>query len=309
VKKIQSEILCHFPPRLREAVVDKLQEIKKNNHREIRLEEICLRAERSTILVGNTFEEVILEPSKNDIDYIVRSISKQSLYAYENEIANGFITLKGGHRVGLCGQVVCHNGDVSSMKNISALNFRIAGNYIGNWKRVKQFLKLKDGRVGNVLIVSPPRCGKTTLLRELTRSISDGVGMTSGKVSLIDERSEIAACSEGVPQNNVGIRTDVLDGCPKQQGIQMVLRSMSPEVIVCDEIGNEGDTAALLSAVNSGVKVIVSAHGNSVEDLNRRSETSKLIHSGMFDFIVVLDRLHQAKVYDEKGVLRFAEDD
>lgn len=307
LKKIESEVLCYFPQKLREEIIGVLIEKKVGEQRNVRLEEICLRAERSAILVGSTFEEIIRTPSKADVEYIVQSISKQSLYAYENEIANGFITLKGGHRVGLCGQAVCHNGYISSIKNISALNFRIVGHFSGGVKKIGHFLKLKDGRVGNILIVSPPRCGKTTLLRELTRCISDGLGFVPGKVSLLDERSEIAACSDGVPQNNVGIRTDVLDSCPKQQGIQILLRSMAPEVIVCDEIGNDGDAAALLSAVNSGVKVIVSAHGDSIYDLNRRRETSKLIHSGLFDFVVVLDILHQAKVYDENGKLLFVE--
>lgn len=307
MKKIESEVLCHFPQTLREAIIEMLKEKRVGLQRNVRLEEICLRAERSTILIGSTFEEIIRPPSKADVEYIVRSISRQSLYAYEKEISNGYITLNGGHRAGLCGQAVYHEGRIVNIKNISALNFRIVGHYSGNVYKLKPYLKSDDGKVGNVLIVSPPRCGKTTLLRELTRCISDGIGFAPGKVSLIDERSEIAACSEGIPQNKVGIRTDVMDACPKQQGIYLMLRSMAPDVIVCDEIGNDGDTAALLSAVNSGVRVIVSAHGNSPEDLHRRPETARLLSSGMFDYIIVLDKFHQAKVYDADGVLLYDE--
>ena len=152
----------------------------------------------------------------------------------------------------------------------------------------------KNGSVYNTLIISPPGCGKTTLLRDLSRVVSSGsqkFGFNGLKVGIIDERSEIAACYKGVSQNEIGVRTDVLDGCPKAVGMSMMLRSMSPQVIVTDEIGNQGDKEAVMRILNAGVKIITTAHGFNISELKTRQEVLGLIEEKAFERFIVLSNI------------------
>ena len=210
-------------------------------------------------------------------------ISKHSLYAFQEEIKNGFITLSGGHRVGLAGRMVMEAGNIKGMKDIAFLNIRISKEIIGCADEAIKYIANRN-EIYNTLIVSPPQCGKTTMLRDIARVISDG----GVKVSIIDERSEIASCHKGVPQTSVGIRTDVLDACPKRHGMLMALRSLSPSVIVTDEIGNSGDKEAIMQVVNAGVKIITTAHGYNLSQLKARKEILELIEEKVFDRYIVL---------------------
>ena len=218
-------------------------------------------------------------------------ISENSIYAFQDEIRNGFITLKGGHRVGITGRAVLDGADIKNIKDISGLNIRISREVKGCSSKILKHIVQGENDVYNTLIVSPPKCGKTTILRDLARNISDGVDemeLKGLKVGIVDERSEIAACFKGSPQKHVGIRTDVLDACPKQLGISMMLRSMSPDVIITDEIGSNGDKEALMQVINAGVKIITTAHGFNISELKLRKEVLSMMEEKVFERLVVL---------------------
>lgn len=227
-------------------------------------------------------------------DQIIKTlelISENSIYAFQEEIRNGYITLRGGHRVGLTGKAVLDGNGIKNLKDISGLNIRISREVNGCSKEILKYIVQGDNDIYNTLIVSPPKCGKTTILRDIARNISDGVnqiGLSGLKVGIVDERSEIAACFKGAPQKKVGVRTDVLDACPKQLGMSMLLRSMSPDVIITDEIGSSGDKEALMQVLNAGVKIITTAHGYSISQLKLRKEVLAMLEEKVFERLVVL---------------------
>lgn len=194
-------------------------------------------------------------------------ITNHSVYTMEEELRKGFITLPGGHRVGISGRTVLSKGRVEHIRDISGFNLRIAKEIKGAANGVLPYLlDTRAKSVHHTLVISPPQQGKTTLLRDLARALSSGsLGLRESwpalKVAIIDERSEIAGCRRGVPSFDVGLRTDVMDGCPKAEGVMMMIRSMSPDVIMVDEIGRPEDAAALEEALHAGVRVIATAHG------------------------------------------------
>jgi len=218
-------------------------------------------------------------------------ISENSIYAFQDEIRNGYITLRGGHRVGITGKAVLDGTGIKNLKDISGLNIRISREIKGCSSEILKYIVQGENDIYNTLIISPPKCGKTTILRDIARSISDGAanfGLKGLKVGIVDERSEIAACFKGSPQKQVGVRTDVLDACPKQLGMSMLLRSMSPDVIITDEIGSSGDKEALMQVINAGVKIITTAHGYSISQLKLRKEVLSMLEEKVFERLVVL---------------------
>lgn len=227
---------------------------------------------------------------QKDITDAIQLMSDYSMYAFEQELKNGYITLQGGHRVGVVGKTVIENGHIKTIKYIGAMNIRISHQIIGCGKEVFPYLTDCQS-IYHTLIISPPKCGKTTILRDLIRIISDGLknkfsGVTVG---VVDERSEIGGCYQGVPQNDVGIRTDILDACPKVEGMRMLLRSMSPEVIAVDEIGKSEDIHAIEDVMNAGIKLMCTVHGRSLLDIQRKPILSKLIEKKIFERIIVLN--------------------
>lgn len=259
------------------------------------LQEIRLRTQKPLLLIYDG-EEIFIERvrgepyivTKEDLREMVDYVSSYSLYAYEQEMKQGFITVEGGHRVGVAGQVIIEAGKVKNIKHISSVNVRMSHEVLGCADKVFPYITRQKG-LYHTLIISPPRCGKTTLLRDMIRQISDGNKYLKGKsVGVVDERSEIGGCYMGVAQNHLGIRTDILDGCPKAEGMIMLIRSMGPEVIAVDEIGAKEDVHAIEYAMHCGCRMIATVHARSVEELKRKPVFDRMIREKRFDRYVLL---------------------
>ena len=227
--------------------------------------------------------------TERHMEELIERLTRSSLYAVKDEIKNGYITIEGGHRAGLAGTAVTDNGRVELIKNISAVNIRLA-------REVRGAANALIGcclPVCSMLLVSPPACGKTTVLRDLARGLSEkGIS-----VAIADERCELAAMHNGRSAFDLGNTTAVLDNCPKHEAMMMLLRSMSPEVIITDEIGTQKDAEAIRTVMNSGVAVVASVHGRDMKQLMRRPNMGEL--APMFDTVVVLSRRHGAGTIEE----------
>lgn len=231
--------------------------------------EIRLRVNQPLIIYMVTGELVCDKfiPAEKDLELIFNRLTNFSAYAYEDEIKEGYLTIPGGHRVGLAGEMIVKDGQYIGMKNICYLNFRIC-HRIKNFG-IDIFQKIINGQtIRNTLIISKPGMGKTTLLRNIVKYISDNQSGTS--ITVIDERSEISGAYMGVPQTDLGIRTDVFCGINKERGILMAVRSMAPKIIAVDEIGATEDFFAIHNAMNCGTKIIATIHGSNLEDTGKR---------------------------------------
>lgn len=267
-----------------------------------KVQEIRVRVNGPIIIKINEKEDYIVNhfTNRDEILQIMQSICDNSIYSYQNEIINGYITINGGHRVGITGDVVLEDNKVINIKYISSLNFRIARQILDCSNNIlKYVIDLENNTIFHTLIVSPPGAGKTTLLKDLVRKVSDGIpeiGFKGIDVSLIDERGEISAMYKGMPQNNIGIRTDVLENITKPLGIKMVIRSMAPKVIVADEIGSSADIDAINYAVCSGVKGIFTAHSFNFESMKLNKELNDLINMKLIEKIIFLDSKVKGKI-------------
>ena len=239
---------------------------------------------------GSTYDvEEALSCNAELMRRFVLLLSDSSFYALEEELRRGYITLPGGHRAGLCGRAVLEHGTIRGLREISSVNLRLARPVYGVSLALLPYL-FNQGHPLTTLIAAPPRAGKTTLLRDLAYQLSEGISGGPFRVGLVDERSELAALRGGQPQMPVGSRTDVLDGCPKAEGLMMLIRSMSPEVLICDEIGRAEDVAALAEAANAGIAVIASAHAADEKELLSRPVLAGLLESGAFARVALLSR-------------------
>ncbi len=224
-----------------------------------------------------------------DIGQVLEIATQASAHTVLDRVRNGFVTLRGGHRIGLCGSGVVRDGAVTNLRQLSSLSIRIARAVTGTAGQVLDEL-LEEGRLQNTLILSPPGGGKTTLLRDLIRVVSSGEGMAPMRVGVADERGELAAMYDGIPQFDLGRRTDVMDGCPKDAGLLMLLRGMNPQVLAADEITAPADCAALEMAANCGVVLLATAHAASLEDLSARALYRGLLEQHVFRRIISIER-------------------
>ena len=277
-------------PFLPKVIAEQLQQIPPYRQEEI--EEIRIRINRPIeISLKGTPRYLSYVITAEDALHLMNKISHYSIYTLEEELRRGYITVSGGHRIGLAGKVILENGKVKAIRDIASFNIRIAKEKIGIGKAIIPFL-MKD-RMLHTMIIGPPQTGKTTLLRDLARILSTGDelrGMPPLKVGIVDERSEIAGCVDGIPQLTFGHRIDVLDGCPKAEGMMMMIRSMSPDVLVVDEIGRKEDVEAILEAVHAGIKLVITIHGSSLSDVRKRPSIQDILIQEIFERFVVLGR-------------------
>lgn len=241
-----------------------------------------------------------------DLKETLEYVTGYSLYAYEEEIRQGFISVQGGHRVGVTGKVILDAGRIRGMKYISCINVRLSHQIKGCADEVMPYIRTADW-TAHTLIISPPRCGKTTLLRDIIRQLSNGSdGIPGLTVGVVDERSELAGCYQGIPQNDMGVRTDILDGCPKSEGMQMLIRSMSPHVVAVDELGKEEDFKAVEDVIHCGCKLIATVHGNSLESIIEQPLFQRLLDARVFERYIILEKKERAGmiagIYDREGM-------
>lgn len=306
------DLLEYLPDELKTALKGLPAKIK------ITAEEIRLRAGRplSLTIMGSQFfvyaGGTCMLPRKNCItvtraalETVFLNLCSHSVYSHNEELCEGYISLKGGHRAGVCGRVVLNHGNIETIKDISSINLRIA-------KEVPhcadEIIKNFDG--GGILICGGPGTGKTTLLRDIASQLASGAIGRCLKVSVVDSRGEIGAVLRGVPSANIGSTTDIISGVPKGKGIEIALRTLYPDVIIFDELGNQTEVLAAMQSFNSGVTVITSAHAGSLEELKRREAVITLLNSGAIKTVVLCDKgfkytLHSAKelIFEKQAVI------
>lgn len=264
-----------------------------------KIEEIRLRSNKPLcIKIGQENKLIDYIVKQQDVLQSFEKVCENSVYSYKRQICDGYITIRGGNRVGIVGSAIVDNGQVVNINYISSLNFRIARQIIGCSNLVvRELIDYENDSLYNTLLISPPGCGKTTLLRDIIRNISNGIEDFKGRtVGVVDERGEIAAMYKGIPQNDIGIRSDVIDNMSKPEAMRILVRSMAPDVIACDEIGSLEDIKAIDYAMCSGVKGIFTAHGSSINEIERNPEISKLLDKHIFERIILLNPYSRGEI-------------
>lgn len=246
---------------------------------------------------------LIISPS--EIEEMISRLCQASPYAYEEELKKGYLTVEGGHRIGIGGEMnPGETGQIQSVKHIAFLNIRIAHEIKTAGERIVPYL-YQNGKLQNILIVSPPGYGKTTLLRDLIRRISNGSLYAKGMtVGVVDERGEISGSYQGVPQNDIGIRTDCITACKKSTGMMLLLRSMAPMVIAVDELAGEEDQKAVFSVLGSGCKILASIHGESISEIEKKPWFLPFLREGVFQTIIILRKkegIFMAKIMEKRS--------
>ena len=284
------------------SILDNIKSVAFHEVEELRLrvdQPLLVRTSNKDLFLNR--EGGVTNPNKayfvkrEDLSCALERMTHSSVYAVEEDLKQGFLTLPGGNRVGVTGEAVLQHGQIQTMKHITSINLRIARDILGRGLKILPLLLEADGTLSHTLLISPPRAGKTTLLRDLIRLISNGVpqlGLMGQTVGVVDERGELAGMWQGVPTYNLGYRTDVLDRCPKAGGMSMLVRSMAPQVIAMDELGHADDVSALMDALRTGVRILCTAHASSLEEARNRPTLACLLEQGVFERLIVLSRIH-----------------
>lgn len=296
------QAISGLPPRLR-GVLEKLPQSAKRSATEVRL-----RVDKPIMLVCPGQHWFVDQKSQmhnipggcfpvtpQEIADAILSICSYSVHSHQDEMRNGYISLRGGHRAGICGTAVLSDGRIQAIREVTSINLRIARDIRGAADEVMQHTFRQE--MGGVLIGGPPSSGKTTILRDLARQLASGTTGRYLKVAVVDERGELGAVYEGVPQNDLGPGCDILSGYPKGEGILTAIRTLSPQVIICDEIGGQEDVTGMLDGLRCGVRVVASAHAESLAELLEKKQITRLLLEGAFSTILMLgDADHPGQV-------------
>ena len=262
------------------------------------LEEIRLRrGHRGQLVFADRTRQLDSRIGEEELEYTLRLASRASIHAVLPQLRQGFLSLPGGHRLGICGNVCLREGEIHGIEPVSSLNLRLAAAVPGIGRRVIPQL-CGGGEFASTLILAPPGAGKTTLLRDVIRCLSDGMGCRAHRIGLVDERGEVAAMWRGVPQLDVGENTDVLTGCPKARGLLMLLRGMNPRILAADEITAQEDVQAIQMAAGCGVQLLCTAHGRGREDLERRPLYRELLEAGIFRKLLTIRVEEGRRMYE-----------
>ncbi|MCR4615300.1 MAG: Flp pilus assembly complex ATPase component TadA [Clostridiales bacterium] len=287
-------------PRIRN-VLSSLSPLTKESTYEIRMranKPVVLVTAQGSVLITDTGRitsircDNLLTAGGDEIDETFSRMCGYSVHSHAEDIANGFVTLEGGHRAGICGTAVYLNGSIKTLRDINTINLRIARENRGAADRL--FKALFEKRLNSIVIAGPPSSGKTTVLRDLARRLSGEDKMY--KISIVDERCEIASVKGGIPQTDTGINCDVLSSYSKGDGIMSAVRSLSPDMIVCDEVGGIEEISAIEAGLNSGIMFAVSVHACSRDELIRRPQLRRLLMTFAFDYVVLLNRSRPCEI-------------
>ncbi len=288
--EIINDVATYFPKSISDIFINLPQRVK-NGISEIRLRSgrpLSLTVDGENVFLssrGNVchlLQHGLYAVTEKELSEVFKSMCDYSAYAYSDQIRQGFITLKNGCRAGLAASAIYDNGQLTGLVQISSINIRIAAEYIGCAKRIVEHLSK------GMLIAGPPSSGKTTVLRDAVRLVSHGIGTHRRRVAIIDTRGEIAAVRNSIPQNDVGPLTDVLTGCTKQEGIEMAIRTLSPEVIAFDEIGSITEANAIIKSFHSGAHTFCTVHSGMAEELLKNPVARCVLNSGAINRVVFL---------------------
>lgn len=285
------QAICVLPIPLRQP----LMELTESEQEQV--EEVRLRVgQPMTVLITQQEKPLPRTVREQDLERILELASQASMHQVLHKLRQGYLTIAGGHRLGVCGSVLMQDGKIHYIRPLSSVNLRIACEYRGVGKELISEICL-EGRFTSTLILAPPGYGKTTLLRDLICSLSDGNGCFPHRIGLVDERGEIAAMYQGAAQLSVGRYTDILEGCPKREGLMMLLRGMNPQILAVDEITAPEDVEALQTAVGCGVSILASAHGRDMQDLLHRPIYRRMMERKIFDKVIYIDAVRGKRTY------------
>ncbi len=301
IKRFDSAV-CNLSKRLSQIFLS-LEPREKSRIREIRLRSrkpVAVITSSGTEFVSasgrltSVYSQLVLSTDENEINEIFKRLCGYSVYSFTDAINKGYITVSGGHRAGVAGTAVSENGKITAVRDVCAINLRIAREIKGAADEIYKLFYING--LCSAVIAGPPAAGKTTILRDLAKKLSGAEQGCFYKTFVCDERGELGACVSGIAQNDMGLNSDIITGYPKAEGIMIGLRSFSPDIIICDEVASYEEVEAIESGVNSGVSFALSVHARSERELKTKPVIKRLLATGAFEKVILLSGSEVGKI-------------